>query len=95
MSKPSYQEQLIEMIRLVGEDLIRHAEEYAGGSDETPTTGFQITITLDPDTDEFNVPEIEIHRTYISDAAAKYKIDSYVNDSITCNDDTCDIKKGE
>ena len=92
MPKPSYQEQLIGMIRLVGEDLIRHAEEYAGGSDETPTTGFQITITLDPYNDEFSVPEIEIRRTYISDAAAKYKIDSYVNNYIS---GACDIEEGE
>ena len=73
----TYNEQLIEMIRKTGEDLIQHAKEYAGGSDETPTTNFKITITLNPDTDEFNFPEIEVHRTYISESACRYKYDTF------------------
>lgn len=75
MAESKFQEILIEQIRSVGEDLINHAAEYAGGN--RPTMKFKIEINLDSDTDELQVPEIIIHRTYFAEDAFKKKLDMY------------------
>lgn len=73
MSK-DFQDILIRTIKGAGQDLIDHAEEYAGSGDFC--TNFKIEIDLSPDTaDEIMVPIITIHRSYISDTAWKRKRD--------------------
>ena len=71
MGAPSFQEILIETIKGVGQDLIDHAEEYAGSGEFC--TNFSIDISLDPDTDCMSMPTITVHRSYISDNAFQRK----------------------
>lgn len=67
----NFQDILIATIKGAGQDLIDHAEEYAGSGEFC--TGFKIEINLNPDTDYISYPEIVIHRSYISDTAYRRK----------------------
>ena len=68
-------EQMVKEIKAAGQELIDKAEEIA--SDPGGLVGYKIVIDIKTDTDEFQVPIIEVTSTFVSEYAYKSKMESY------------------
>ena len=67
---------LAEMVRAAGQELIEKADEIIGDP-LGPYIGYKITIDIKSDTDEMNVPIIEVNRSFISEYAMDAKLKAY------------------
>ena len=67
---------LSDMIRSVGKELIDKADEITGDP-VGPWLNYNIVIHIQTDTDEFNVPTIQVSRTFVSDYATQSKLNYY------------------
>lgn len=73
------QNTIVEMIKAAGQELIDKAEEIAGNP-VGPWLEHKITIDIKTDTDELNLPVIEVNRSFISEYAFNAKLESYMGE---------------
>lgn len=73
------QNTVVEMIKAAGQELIDKAKEIAGDP-VGPWLGYKITIDIKTDTDELNLPVIEVNRSFISEYATNAKLKSYMEE---------------